>query len=116
MHQIYCLNTMNIEYEGKGNYLHNAVKFVNPKAFPLRCLPLLSLLQFIYYVSVNSKPDHPQGKPPGNCFERANSHPPEQRKCETLTPGAEKCAENPSSGGNYFQKSIKNMRETVLKC
>ena len=25
------------------------------------------------YVSVNSKPDHPPGKPPGNIFGRANS-------------------------------------------
>ena len=34
------------------------------------------------YVSVNSKPDNPPGKPPGNVFERANSPPPRTKKVD----------------------------------
>ena len=39
MHQIYSLNNI------KGKAINATVQFFNPKAFPVCCLPLLSLLQ-----------------------------------------------------------------------
>ena len=51
----------------------------------LNVLFFYCLKMFCFNVSVNSKPDHP----PGN-FLKGRMPPRAQRKCEILTPGAEK--------------------------
>ena len=38
------------------------------------------------YVSVNSKPDHPPGKTPGQFFDRRIPHPPGKKEFKTPTP------------------------------
>ena len=56
------------------------------------------------HVSVNSKPDNPPGKPPGNVFERANSPPPGTKKVD---PRGRKIVLRPHPRGNYFRKTSK---------
>ena len=57
-----------------------------------------------WYVSVNSKPDNPPGKPPGNVFARANSPPPGTKKVD---PWGRKIVLRPHPRGNYFRKTSK---------
>ena len=64
----------------------------------------------MHNVSVNSKPDHPPGKPQGNFCERENSPHPGHKESAKPRPQGKKNRAHPR--GNYFQKSSQRKHKT----
>ena len=74
------------------------------------------------YASVNSKPDYPPGRPPGNVLKGRIAHPLEHNE-SAKSLGAEKSCLNPIPGAMIFKNPAKELqnirlklRKTVLKC
>ena len=64
----------------------------------------MSSFLFEIYVSVNSKPDHPPGKPSGMFLKVQMPHPPGTKKVQTSDPLGQKISAKIPPQGQLFSK------------